>query len=233
MGQFVGIVFSQPQIIPADSVADIPAEPVFYPAVEPFLVGSRLDEEFHLHLLKLASAEGEIAGGNLVAKGLAYLPNTKGELFSGGIQHVLEIDEYSLGSFRAQKHLVTGVLHRTHEGAEHEVEAAGFSEFATALGTNRRFQLVGPKPEVALAAFHQGVRKVLDVAAGNPDLGRHQNGGIQSYHVVPADYYGLPPGFLDVCVSARPPGVRSPRLTPARHKSRCSEIRTHVAWKGT
>ena len=93
---------------------------------------------------------------------------------------------------------MAGVFHRAHKGAEHQVKAAGFGEVAAALRADFGCQLVGPKTAVAVPALHQGVGEVLYVAAGNPHLRRHQNGGIQAHHIIPLYDDRLPPGFLDV-----------------------------------
>ena len=119
MGQLVRVMAAQSQVLAADAVAHVPVEPGLHPLLEPFIVGARLDEELHLHLLELASAEGEVAWGYLVAEGLADLTDAKGQLVAGGVQHVAEVDEYALGRLRAQVYLMASILHRAHKGAEH------------------------------------------------------------------------------------------------------------------
>ena len=59
-------------------------------------------------------------------------------------------------------------------------------------------KLIGTVAEVALLAFHQGIGKLFDVAAGHPDAGVHEDGGIQANDVVALLDHGLPPGALDV-----------------------------------
>src|ERR1022692_1505088 len=46
----------------------------------PLLVGARLDEEFHLHLLELAGAEDEVSRRDLVAERLADLADAERDL---------------------------------------------------------------------------------------------------------------------------------------------------------
>ena len=58
--------------------------------------------------------------------------------------------------------------------------------------------MVGAEAEVAVAAFYEGVGEVLDVAAGDPGLGMHEDGGVQADDVIaPADH-GMPPSLFDV-----------------------------------
>ena len=200
MGQLVAGVFAEAQVLGADAVAHVPVEPVFHPLLQPFLVGTRLDEELNLHLLELAGAEGEVAGRDFIAKGFADLGDAEGQLFAGGGLNVLEVDEDALGGFRAQEHFCAGILNGAHEGAEHEVEPAWLGELAAVFGTNLGFQLVLAEPAIALAALHQRVAEVFHVAAGFPDAGVHQDGGVEAHHVVALGHDGTPPGFLDVAL---------------------------------
>jgi hypothetical protein len=54
----------------------------------PLLVGARLDEELHLHLLELAGAEDEVAGRDLVAERLADLRDAERRLLARVVMHV-------------------------------------------------------------------------------------------------------------------------------------------------
>ena len=93
---------------------------------------------------------------------------------------------------------MAGILYRPHKGAEHQVETAGFGKVAATFRAVFLFQLVRPKAEVALATFHQGVGKVFHMAAGNPHLGGHQDGGVQPDHILPLHNNRPPPSFLDL-----------------------------------
>jgi len=62
-------------------------------------VGILVDEILHLHLLKLARAEDEVARRDLVAERLANLRNAERQLHAAGVDHVLEIDEHALRRF--------------------------------------------------------------------------------------------------------------------------------------
>jgi hypothetical protein len=52
------------------------------PPLEPLLVGARLDEELHLHLLELAGPEDEVAGRDLVAERLPDLGDAERDLLA-------------------------------------------------------------------------------------------------------------------------------------------------------
>ena len=62
VGQLVFPVPSQPQILGSNTQVNVPLESFLYPKIQPFQICSGLDEELHLHLLELASSEGEVAG---------------------------------------------------------------------------------------------------------------------------------------------------------------------------
>ena len=139
------------------------------------------------------------------------MPDAERHLPAGGIHDVLEVDEDALRRLRAQPDLVGGILHRAHEGAEHQVETARLGELAAALRAAKLYplpqpnsslslwervrvrasprfqrlqQVVLPETLVALAALHQRVAEIFDVAAGFPGAGVHQDGGVQPHHVV-------------------------------------------------
>src|SRR5207247_9865758 len=87
----------------------VPGAPRLDPALVPALVGrppvdrlQRIDEELDLHLLELAGPEDEIAGRDLVAKGLADLGDPKRQLQPHRLQYVVEVDEDALRRFRPQ-----------------------------------------------------------------------------------------------------------------------------------
>ena len=60
------------------------------------------DEKLQFHLLEFAGAEGEIAGVDLVAKGLADLADAEGNFLARHFEHVFELGKNRLGGFRAQ-----------------------------------------------------------------------------------------------------------------------------------
>ena len=80
----------------------IPVDALINPVFKPLVLGARFDEIFDFHLFEFPVAEDKVAGGNLIAERLTDLGNAEGQLLAGGIDHVLEIDEHTLGSFRPQ-----------------------------------------------------------------------------------------------------------------------------------
>src|SRR5437879_2660793 len=93
-------VVAEPHLLRRDPLLDMPRETRFLPlAVEAQrLRGTR--EVLHLHLLELARAEDEVAGGDLVAKRLANLCDPERELLSRRLLDVLEVDEDGLRRLR-------------------------------------------------------------------------------------------------------------------------------------
>ena len=61
---------------------DEPGQPLVHPVFEPSLVAPRFDEILHLHLLELPGPEDEVAGGDLVSKGLPDLGDPEGDLLA-------------------------------------------------------------------------------------------------------------------------------------------------------
>src|SRR3972149_5435535 len=72
-----------------------------------------------------ASTEDEVPRGDLVAERLADLGDAERDLLPGGPLHVQEVDVDPLGGLGPQVDGRGRILHRPHEGLEHEVEHAG------------------------------------------------------------------------------------------------------------
>src|SRR5581483_5269763 len=86
-------------------------------------------------------------------------------------------------------------------GLEHEVAGPGGGEavFGAAVGAGARgWEVVGAEALLAVAAVDEGVGEGGDVAAGFPDLGGHEDGGVEADDVVALLDHGAPPGVLDV-----------------------------------
>ena len=120
-----------PPVMPRDSSHSL-AEAA--PVVEPLQIGARLAEELQLHLLELTDAEDEVAGGDLIAEGLADLANAEGQLFPGGTLHIYEVDENALRSFGTEINGVLCVLGHALEGLEHQVKLTDIGEVVLAAG---------------------------------------------------------------------------------------------------
>ena len=175
------------------------------PILEPLQIGVGLAEELQLHLLKLPGAEGEVAGGDLVAETFAHLGNAEGQLLPGGALDAGEVDKNALGGFGAEIDLVFLVLGNALEGLKHQVELTDVGEIlAAAVGTldvvlldkvhhllvgpavgalagKVLDELVRPVAGFAVLAVHQGIGEAAHMAGGHPHLGVHQDGGVHAH----------------------------------------------------
>jgi hypothetical protein len=201
----------------------------------PLLVGARLDEELHLHLLELARAEDEVAWRDLVAEALADLPDAERRLAPGRRHDLPEVHEDALGGLRSQVGQTLLALDRAEEGLQQAVEhlRLGPGAFGAAVGAGddaevdgvrvgdallprvRLLQVVGAKALVAGLAFHQRVDELRDVSGGLPDRARKNDRGVQADDVVAPLDHGLPPLPLDVLLQLHAersvvPGERVP-----------------------
>ena len=91
MRQLLRIVVAQTQVLVLHAERQQEVVAVILPVLEPLEVGARLAEELQFHLLKLAGTEGEVAGRDLVAEGLADLTNAERNLLAGGALDILEV----------------------------------------------------------------------------------------------------------------------------------------------
>ena len=78
------------------------------------------------------------------------------------------------------------------------------------FGTGVALKVVGAEALAAAAAVDEGVGEVFDVAAGAPDLGVHEDGGVEADHVAASPYEGLPPVALDVVLELDAEGAVVP-----------------------
>src|SRR5690606_18207631 len=69
----VRAVLLETQLLRTDPERPDPFHSLRFPELEPLVVGARLDEELHLHLLELARTEDEVSRRDLVAERLADL----------------------------------------------------------------------------------------------------------------------------------------------------------------
>ncbi len=76
-------------------------------------------------------------------------------------------------------------------------------------------QLVGAEAALAGLAVDHRVGEGVDVAAGLPDAGVHDDGGVQAHHVVPLLDDGAPPGLLDVVLELHAQGPVVPEAADA------------------
>ena len=237
-GQLGGIMVTQAQGILLDAQGQQPVLAEILPVGEPLQVGAGLAEELALHLLELAGTEGEVAGGDLVAEGLAHLADAEGQLLAGGALDVVEVDEDALSGLGTQVGDGGGILGDADLGLEHQVEVADGGEVVLAadgadnilvlldegihlLGVHGIHihslaafgsgdQLVSPLTGAAALAVHQGVGEGAHVAGGDPGGGVHDDGGIQAHVVVGFLDELLQPCLLDVVLEFHTQGAVVP-----------------------
>src|SRR5664279_2314997 len=153
----------------------MPIPALLQPVVEPPLIGTRLDEELHLHLLEFPGAEDEVARRDLVAEALAGLRYAERRLLARRRHHVEEVDEDALCGLRAQVVQSRLVLDRAEVRLEHAGELLGLGPRATraavragdavesALGRTALaclevlLEVIRAEAMVAVRAFDEGV----------------------------------------------------------------------------
>jgi len=207
VGELVGPVGAQPQVVGADPEVGVPAHPLLHPVLMPLLGLVGQHEELHLHLLELTGAKDEVSGRDLVPKRLADLGDAEGRLAARELKHVLEVDEDPLSGLRSQVGDGGVVDDRADMGLEHEVELARLGEVAVgglagmlgglfaALGL---IELVGSKALLAGAAVDQRVREPLQVPGRLPGARVLEDRRVQRHDVVAVLDHRPPPLALDV-----------------------------------
>ena len=261
--QLLGVVVAQAEVFVLQADTEQPVMAERAPVVEPLEVGAGLAEELQLHLLELAHAEDEVAGGNLVAEGLTDLAHAEGQLAAGGALGVDEVGEDTLRRLGAEVHGVLRVLGHALERLEHQVKLADVGEVVLAaggagdivlldevlhlllgervdgLGQLDRLlmaelldQLVGAEALLALAAVHQRIGEAREVAAGDPRLRVHEDGGVLADVVGVLLHELLPPGLLDVVLQLDAEGAVVPRVGEAAVDLRPGEDKAAVFTQG-
>ena len=205
MRQLVGVVRAQPDLIGPDAELHVPAHALLEPVLVPLLRLVRRDEVLHLHLLELARAEDEVAGGDLVAERLADLRDSERRLLTRELQDVLEVEEDPLGGLGAQEDARALLRDRAHVGLEHQVEHARLGQLAAALGAAQLALGLGlaqvilaPAPLALAEALDERVGEALEVAGGLPRLRVEQDRRVQGDDVVAQLEHRAPPLVLDV-----------------------------------
>ena len=117
------LVFTQ--VFGVNTQADVPCLAVVDPVLVPFFVSSGFAEELKLHLLKLASTENEVTGGNFVAERLTDLADAEGGLLTCRGHDIGEVDEDSLCGFGAQVVQAGLVINGAKEGLKQARECLG------------------------------------------------------------------------------------------------------------
>src|SRR5439155_25865703 len=102
MRKLAFLMIAQAQAIFGNAQRMPPLHALRLPEFIPFLRFIRMAEPLHLHLLKLARAENEIPRRDFIAKAFSNLRHTEWDFHARGVDDVLEVQEDSLSSFRAQ-----------------------------------------------------------------------------------------------------------------------------------
>ena len=126
--ELVRIVLADPEMVLAESEVGPPAHPLPDPELVPLLVGARLDEELHLHLLELPQAIDEVPGRDLVAERPADLRDPERDLLAAHLLDRGEVHEHRLRGLGTQVDGVLRLLDRTHVRLEHQVEVPRLGE---------------------------------------------------------------------------------------------------------
>ncbi len=225
MGQLVGAVPMEAELRGREAEPLAPFHAPAAPALEPFFVGSRLDEELHFHLLELASAKDEVPRGDLVPERLADLGDPEGNFLARRIEHVEVVDVDALRRLGAEIDDRSLLFHRTHEGLEHQVEQAGLGQRALAAADRTlRIRLarrpldpgiVGAKAVLAMSAINQRIGEAGDVSRRLPYLRMHEDRGVEPLDVIAGVNHGVPPAVLDVLLELDAEGAVVPDRTQA------------------
>ena len=104
------------------------------PVLEPVEIRSRLAEEFQLHLLKLACTERKVPRCDLIAEGLADLPDTERKFLARCPLHIFKVHKNTLSSLRAKVYGILCILRNTLERLEHQVKLTDVSKIVLAAG---------------------------------------------------------------------------------------------------
>src|SRR6266568_8477844 len=185
-----------------------PLHSLFAPEPEPLVFGARLHEELHFHLLEFARAEDEVAGCDFVAERLPDLCDPERNLLPRRLQHVQVIDVDALRRLGPQINDGGLLLDGPHERLEHQVELAwrGEGPLAAADGAlpvrlaGRALdpRVVGAKPVLTVLAIHQRIGEPGHMPRCLPNLGMHEDRGVEALDILPFVDHRAPPALLDV-----------------------------------
>jgi hypothetical protein len=185
---------------------DPPIDMVVDPLLVNFFIRAGHDEVFDLHLLQLAHPEDKVARRDLIAERFPDLRDAEGQLAAGRVEYVLEVDEHPLGCLRPQVGERLGIGDRADLGLEHQVEGARLGQFAFALAGMQVEMLqalyvllfILPKAQLAGLAIDERIGEGLLMARIAPDIAVHQNGRLDTFHIVALVDIVFPPEPLEV-----------------------------------
>ena len=121
------LVIVEAIVLRAEAQSLVPLHTDLLPLCEPLHLGAGLNEELHLHLLKLAHAEDKLTCHNLVTESLAYLCDTERNLHAACLLNVQIVHEDALSCLWTEVDFACRVGSRSHLCREHEVKLAHVS----------------------------------------------------------------------------------------------------------
>ncbi len=205
--ELLGIVRADTQVALAQSVAQVPGDPLLDPVLEPLRRLGGRHEVLHLHLLELERAEDEVARRDLVAERLADLRDPERRLAACDLGDVLEVDEDALRGLGPQVRVLARLLDRADPRGEHQVELPWLGQvallrlarpLARSLAALRLVDLVGAVAPLAEAAVDERIGEAGDVPRRLPDGRVEDDRRVEGDDVVALAHHRLEPACLDV-----------------------------------
>src|SRR5690242_13749950 len=190
------------QILTTDAETLEPLEIQLNPFINELEVfGVGLDEILHLHLLKLARAQNEIARRDLVPERFTDLRNSKRQLAPHRSLHAEKVDKDSLRSFRAQireRGWIVLFRVRAEKRAKHHVEIARLGEVRRTAVRTLPFDLVRAHSRFALTTVNERIVERRFVPRILPHEPVENDRRINPLDVVAFVNQPTPPRLLDV-----------------------------------
>ena len=155
-----------------------------------------MNEELHLHLLKLARPEGEVPWCHLVTESLATLRDSERHLHPGRHLHIAKVDEDRLRGLRSQIGDRLGIFRRPNISFEHEAKLAWRVEPTVAVGAFRGHlvyaqvtpQVVDPVTTLALSTVDHHVVEVANVTRRFPHFRLHYDRSVVTNDVLTSSH---------------------------------------------
>src|SRR5574344_43768 len=126
----------------------VPLQTLLLPSLEPLHLCTWLNEELHLHLLKLPHPEDELASHNLIPESLSYLSNSKRNLHTPSLLNIQILNEDTLSSFRTKINLIRILTSIANLSAEHQIKLTNISPI---LGPGNRVNYLTIKDNLLIS----------------------------------------------------------------------------------
>ena len=133
MSQFIGTMLAEVQTVLVVNEPHVPLEAFLLPVVKPLQHLTGVDEELQIPLLKLALAEQEVTWSDLVTESLTNLADTKWNLHTGGLDHIVKVEVDVLAGFTAQVGLHTFTFNNAEVCLHQEVKRTRLHQLAAAF----------------------------------------------------------------------------------------------------